>query len=264
MAVAAACLAVAASAYALVPPRDPPYDEQKTFLRRIALPSASAVALPDATDDGLPLEPPPPEIREGFLERLKPGPHPPDVIPWDTTYITISPTELRLDLAGLLLHVPADAEVGGFDVGDKYGNRTQYYVVPLGQALDWVVERWKVVRAAVGEESRMAPLVVLADRAVPQRVLNEVMYTVGQSEQTPIYAAGRKDGAIVAFRPEPSPARLVPVAHPPLDYEFGIHEHLLAPLHENAGDSADLLRALLSGDDAGAPPRATARPSRRP
>jgi hypothetical protein len=204
-------------------------NEQQAFLGRIGnMPSGAA--LPETTV-GLPFEPPPPEVRAGSLRSLRPAPPSAGVVPWDTTYVSLSKTELRVPLTGLVLPVPPDAETNGFEERYKAGHRTDYLVVPLAQALERVAAGWKPIRAALGRDPSYAPIVVFADKDAPYRALAEVMYTVGQSGSSPIRVAGRRGAEIVAFD-EPKPS-------------------LPSSLLSAISDAGDLLTSPFSGDLSG-------------
>ncbi len=176
-----------------------PDDPQQAFLGRIGdIPSG--VALPQTTV-GLPFEQPPAEVRARSLRTLRPAPSSPDVVPWDTTFVSLSKIELRVPLTGLVLPVPPDADTNGFEERYKAGGRSDYAVVPLAQALERVSAEWKPVRAVLGRDLSYAPVVVFADKDAPRRALAELMYTLGQSGSSPIRVAGRRGTELVAFDP---------------------------------------------------------------
>jgi hypothetical protein len=186
-------LALATTAVALLRVPDPPYDDRQAFLSRLGSPPSLAVHLPESTV-GTPLEAPPPGVH-GSTAPLRASSA--DVVPWYTPSVIVSKTSLRVDLAALGLDVPIDAASFGFEARWKRGSRSDFYVVPLGQSLEWVAEQRKPIQRELGGSD--SSLLVIADREVPYRVLTEVLYTAGQSGFGPFRLAARKGGDLVAF-----------------------------------------------------------------
>jgi len=78
--------------------------------------------------------------------------------------------------------VPPDAAQYGIEVKYKRGSRNDYYIVPLGSALQAWRDTDKRIRMATGKDPSHSEAIVIGDQSTPYRLLTEVMYTLGQSE----------------------------------------------------------------------------------
>jgi biopolymer transport protein ExbD len=78
--------------------------------------------------------------------------------------------------------VPADAAQYGLEAKYKRGSRNDFYIVPLGSALQAWRDTDKKLRAAAGKDPSQSEAILIADGSTPYRVLTEVMYTLGQTE----------------------------------------------------------------------------------
>ncbi|MEI7894725.1 MAG: biopolymer transporter ExbD [Myxococcales bacterium] len=78
--------------------------------------------------------------------------------------------------------IPPDAKDYGIEARWKRGTRNDYYVVPLGAALqDWRSTD-KRIRQALGKPDSYSEAIVIADSQTPYRLLTEVLFTLGQTE----------------------------------------------------------------------------------
>jgi biopolymer transport protein ExbD len=78
--------------------------------------------------------------------------------------------------------VPPDAAQYGTEGKYKRGSRNDYFIVPLGSALQSWRDSDKRIRAATGKDPSQSEAILIADSLVPYRLLTEVMYTLGQTE----------------------------------------------------------------------------------
>ena len=78
--------------------------------------------------------------------------------------------------------VPPDAAQYGTEGKYKRGSRNDYFIVPLGSALQSWRDADKRIRAATGKDPSQSEAILIADSLVPYRLLTEVMYTLGQTE----------------------------------------------------------------------------------
>jgi biopolymer transport protein ExbD len=78
--------------------------------------------------------------------------------------------------------VPPDAAQYGTEGKYKRGSRNDYFIVPLGSALQSWRDADKRIRAATGKDPSQSEAILIADSRVPYRLLTEVMYTLGQTE----------------------------------------------------------------------------------
>jgi biopolymer transport protein ExbD len=77
---------------------------------------------------------------------------------------------------------PADAAQYGLEAKYKRGSRNDFFIVPLGSALQAWRDSDKRLRAATGKDPSQSEAILIADSRTPYRVLTEVMYTLGQTE----------------------------------------------------------------------------------
>ncbi len=179
-------------------PTDVPYDSTRAFLRAVGpIVVPPDVMLPD-DPGGAPLEQPPfvpkppGSIEELAAAFVASGGDP----AWAGPVIVVSRTTLRVPQAELVLELPPDPE-RGFDARVKRGSRLDFYVVPLGQSLQWLHDQWaQVARVASREASRLA-FTLVADRDTPQRILAEVMFAAGQAGFGTFRVAGRAGDRLV-------------------------------------------------------------------
>jgi biopolymer transport protein ExbD len=80
--------------------------------------------------------------------------------------------------------VPPDAANYGIEAKYKRGSRNDYFIVPLGSALQSWRETDKRIRQATGKDPSHSEAIVIGDAAMPYRLMTEVMYTLGQTEFT--------------------------------------------------------------------------------
>jgi len=78
--------------------------------------------------------------------------------------------------------VPPDAAQYGTEAKYKRGSRNDYFIVPLGSALQAWRDSDKRIRAATGKDPTHSEAILIADVTTPYRLLTEVMYTLGQTE----------------------------------------------------------------------------------
>jgi len=78
--------------------------------------------------------------------------------------------------------VPADAAQYGIEAKYKRGSRNDYFIVPLGSALQAWRDADKRIRMATGRDPTNSEAILIADVSTPYRLLTEVMYTLGQTE----------------------------------------------------------------------------------
>jgi biopolymer transport protein ExbD len=78
--------------------------------------------------------------------------------------------------------VPADATQYGVEAKYKRGSRNDYFIVPLGSALQSWRDSDKRIRMATGKDPTRSEAILIADVSTPYRLLTEVMYTLGQTE----------------------------------------------------------------------------------
>ena len=78
--------------------------------------------------------------------------------------------------------VPPDAAQYGTEAKYKRGSRNDYFIVPLGSALQAWRDSDKRIRAATGKDPSHSEAILIADVTTPYRLLTEVMYTLGQTE----------------------------------------------------------------------------------
>jgi biopolymer transport protein ExbD len=78
--------------------------------------------------------------------------------------------------------VPPDAAQYGTEAKYKRGSRNDYFIVPLGSALQSWRDSDKRIRMATGKDPTHSEAILIADGSTPYRLLTEVMYTLGQTE----------------------------------------------------------------------------------
>ncbi len=78
--------------------------------------------------------------------------------------------------------VPPDAAQYGTEAKYKRGSRNDYFIVPLGSALQAWRDADKRIRMATGKDPTHSEAILIADVSTPYRLLTEVMYTLGQTE----------------------------------------------------------------------------------
>lgn len=78
--------------------------------------------------------------------------------------------------------VPQDAAQYGLEAKYKRGSRNDFYIVPLGSALQSWRDTDKRIRQAMGKDPSQSEAILIVDSSTPYRVLTEVMYTLGQTE----------------------------------------------------------------------------------
>jgi biopolymer transport protein ExbD len=78
--------------------------------------------------------------------------------------------------------VPPDAPQYGIEAKYKRGSRNDYFIVPLGSALQSWRDTDKRIRMATGKDPSQSEAILIADVSTPYRLLTEVMFTLGQTE----------------------------------------------------------------------------------
>ncbi|MGA3119860.1 MAG: biopolymer transporter ExbD [Polyangiaceae bacterium] len=78
--------------------------------------------------------------------------------------------------------VPPDAAQYGVEAKYKRGSRNDYFIVPLGSALQAWRDADKQIRLRTGKDPSRSEAILIADSSTPYRLLTEVMYTLGQTE----------------------------------------------------------------------------------
>jgi biopolymer transport protein ExbD len=95
--------------------------------------------------------------------------------------LIVSKTQI---LAGdnVVCPVPQDAAQYGLEAKYKRGSRNDFFIVPLGSALQSWRDTDKRIRMATGKDPSTSEAILIVDTNTPYRVLTEVMYTLGQTE----------------------------------------------------------------------------------
>ena len=78
--------------------------------------------------------------------------------------------------------VSPDAAQYGVEAKYKRGSRNDYFIVPLGSALQSWRDTDKRIRMATGRDPSQSEAILIADVSTPYRLLTEVMFTLGQTE----------------------------------------------------------------------------------
>jgi biopolymer transport protein ExbD len=95
--------------------------------------------------------------------------------------------------------VPPDAAQYGIEGKFKRGSRNDYFIVPLGSALQSWRDTDKRIRVAMHKEDTRSEAIIIADSSTPYRLLTEVMYTLGQTEFSKFHMmvlqGGKKQGS---------------------------------------------------------------------
>jgi biopolymer transport protein ExbD len=78
--------------------------------------------------------------------------------------------------------VPPDAAQYGIEAKYKRGSRNDYFIVPLGSALQSWRDTDKRIRMATGRDPSQSEAILIADVSTPYRLLTEIMFTLGQTE----------------------------------------------------------------------------------
>ncbi len=95
--------------------------------------------------------------------------------------------------------VPPDAAQYGIEGKYKRGSRNDYFIVPLGSALQSWRDADKRIRMATGKDPSHSEAIIIADSLTPYRLLTEVMYTLGQTEFSKFHMmvlqGGKKQGS---------------------------------------------------------------------
>jgi len=94
--------------------------------------------------------------------------------------------------------VPPDAAQYGIEAKYKRGSRNDYFIVPLGSALQAWRDSDKRIRMATGKDPSHSEAIIIGDQSTPYRLLTEVMYTLGQTEFTKFHMMvlqGNKTGS---------------------------------------------------------------------
>jgi biopolymer transport protein ExbD len=127
--------------------------------------SSSTAALPQSEDLKLPksiLETQPDSEPEGLL-------------------VIVSKSQIIVG-ESVVCPVPPDAAQYGIEARYKRGSRNDYFIVPLGNALQSWRDSDKRIRAATGKDPSHSEAILVGDSRTPYRLLTEVMYTLGQTE----------------------------------------------------------------------------------
>ncbi|MGO9834627.1 MAG: ExbD/TolR family protein [Polyangiaceae bacterium] len=127
--------------------------------------SSSTAALPQSEDLKLPksiLETQPDSEPEGLL-------------------VIVSKSQIIVG-ESVVCPVPPDAAQYGTEARYKRGSRNDYFIVPLGNALQSWRDSDKRIRAATGKDPSHSEAILVGDSRTPYRLLTEVMYTLGQTE----------------------------------------------------------------------------------
>src|SRR6202046_2877816 len=74
--------------------------------------------------------------------------------------------------------VPPDAAQYGVEAKYKRGSRSDYFIVPLGSALQAWRDTDKRIRLATGKDPSQSEAILIADVSTPYRLLSEVMFTL--------------------------------------------------------------------------------------
>src|ERR1700747_193096 len=77
---------------------------------------------------------------------------------------------------------PPDSAQYGIEAKYKRGSRNDYFIVPLGSALQSWRDTDKRIRMATGKDPTQSEAILIADVSTPYRLLTEVMFTLGQTE----------------------------------------------------------------------------------
>jgi biopolymer transport protein ExbD len=95
--------------------------------------------------------------------------------------VIISKTQIIVG-ESVVCPVPPDAGQYGVEAKYKRGSRNDYFIVPLGSALQSWRDTDKRIRMATGRDPSSSEAILIADVSTPYRLLTEVMYTLGQTE----------------------------------------------------------------------------------
>ena len=95
--------------------------------------------------------------------------------------VIISKTQIIVG-ESVVCPVPPDAGQYGVEAKYKRGSRNDYFIVPLGSALQSWRDTDKRIRMATGRDPSASEAILIADVSTPYRLLTEVMYTLGQTE----------------------------------------------------------------------------------
>jgi biopolymer transport protein ExbD len=95
--------------------------------------------------------------------------------------LVVSKTQI-IAADSVICPVPPDAAQYGLEAKYKRGSRNDFFIVPLGSALQAWRDADKRLRAATGKDTSQSEAILIADSRTPYRVLTEVMYTLGQTE----------------------------------------------------------------------------------
>jgi biopolymer transport protein ExbD len=97
--------------------------------------------------------------------------------------------------------VPPDAPQYGVEAKYKRGSRNDYFIVPLGSALQSWRDTDKRIRMATGKDPSQSEAILIADVSTPYRLLTEVMYTLGQSEFSKFHMMVLQGGKLGSKQP---------------------------------------------------------------
>jgi biopolymer transport protein ExbD len=99
--------------------------------------------------------------------------------------------------------VPPDASQYGIEAKYKRGSRNDYFIVPLGSALQSWRDTDKRIRMATGRDPSQSEAILIADVSTPYRLLTEVMFTLGQSEFSKFHMMVLQGGKLGTQQPPP-------------------------------------------------------------
>jgi biopolymer transport protein ExbD len=95
--------------------------------------------------------------------------------------LVVSKTQI-IAADAVICPVPPDSSQYGLEAKYKRGSRNDFFIVPLGSALQAWRDADKQLRAATGKDPSHSDAILIVDNRTPYRVLTEVMYTLGQTE----------------------------------------------------------------------------------
>ncbi len=96
--------------------------------------------------------------------------------------VIVSKSQIIVGETVISCPVPPDAPQYGMPASCKRGSRNDYFIVPLGTALQAWRDTDKRIRMATGKDPSQSEAILVADSSTPYRLLTEVMFTLGQTE----------------------------------------------------------------------------------
>lgn len=97
--------------------------------------------------------------------------------------VTITKTQILVGDNKILSLPSRDATVQtGAGANNKRNGAEDYYIVPLGSALQAARKTDKLIQQRKGQDGSVSEAIIVADQTTPYRLLVEVLFTLGQTE----------------------------------------------------------------------------------